>query len=256
MAQSKTGEIEVLQKLKSDLKDAKADLTPKYESAIDCRDKADSLGKDIDDCEIPVNIKLRRNEVDQFCERLDRIKQEFRDIKQADADFEGTAGSEKKIKEAIKQAEAILKGFEQERKDHTRFQENTLERYQQKDFYTHPKVIDIIVEIREFKARIQQSNMKLQDLQQLLDEINSDLIKQDMENASSLLGKKAAKLRERLEQAKKDLQQIADCGDEMDGNTTHSEEDEFIDALKDEMPEVFKNVDANFDQIDLIDKLL
>jgi len=102
MAQSKTGEIEVLQKLKSDLKDAKADLTPKYESAIDCRDKADSLGKDIDDCEIPVNIKLRRNEVDQFCERLDRIKQEFRDIKQADADFEGTAGSEKKIKEAIK----------------------------------------------------------------------------------------------------------------------------------------------------------
>jgi len=98
--------------------------------------------------------------------------------------------------------------------------------------------------------------MKLQDLQQLLDEINSDLIKQDMENASSLLGKKAAKLRERLEQAKKDLQQIADCGDEMDGNTTHSEEDEFIDALKDEMPEVFKNVDANFDQIDLIDKLL
>jgi len=32
----------------------------------------------------------------------------------------------------------------------------------------------------------------------------------------------------------------------MDGNTTHNEEDEFIDALKDEMPEVFKNIDANF----------
>lgn len=42
----------------------------------------------------------------------------------------------------------------------------------------------------------------------------------------------------------------------MDGNTTHQEEDEFIDALKDEMPEVFRNIDINFDQIDDIEKLL
>jgi hypothetical protein len=33
----------------------------------------------------------------------------------------------------------------------------------------------------------------------------------------------------------------------MDGNTTLQEEDEFIDALKDEMPEVFRNIDLNFD---------
>ena len=42
----------------------------------------------------------------------------------------------------------------------------------------------------------------------------------------------------------------------MDGNTTLQEEDEFIDALKDEMPEVFRNIDLNFDQIDDIEKLL
>jgi hypothetical protein len=42
----------------------------------------------------------------------------------------------------------------------------------------------------------------------------------------------------------------------MDGNTTSNEEDEFIDALKDEMPEVFKNIDFNFDQLDSIDALL
>ena len=33
----------------------------------------------------------------------------------------------------------------------------------------------------------------------------------------------------------------------MEGNTTVNEEDEFIDALKDEMPEVFRNIDQNFD---------
>jgi hypothetical protein len=42
----------------------------------------------------------------------------------------------------------------------------------------------------------------------------------------------------------------------MDGNTSNNEEDEFIDALKDEMPEVFKNIDFNFDQLDDIDQLL
>ena len=42
----------------------------------------------------------------------------------------------------------------------------------------------------------------------------------------------------------------------MDGNTTHNEEDEFIDALKDEMPDVFKNIELNFEQIDGIDILL
>ena len=42
----------------------------------------------------------------------------------------------------------------------------------------------------------------------------------------------------------------------MDGNTSNNEEDEFIDALKDEMPEVFKNIEFNFDQIDEIDAML
>jgi hypothetical protein len=42
----------------------------------------------------------------------------------------------------------------------------------------------------------------------------------------------------------------------MDGNASNNEEDEFIDALKDEMPEVFKNIDFNFDQLDDIEKLL
>jgi hypothetical protein len=42
----------------------------------------------------------------------------------------------------------------------------------------------------------------------------------------------------------------------MDGNTTINEEDEFIDALKDEMPEVFKNIEYNFEQLDAIEVLI
>lgn len=32
----------------------------------------------------------------------------------------------------------------------------------------------------------------------------------------------------------------------MEGNTSHDDEDEFIDALKDEMPQVFSNIEQNF----------
>ena len=42
----------------------------------------------------------------------------------------------------------------------------------------------------------------------------------------------------------------------MDGNTSHNEEEEFIDALGDEMPEVFKNIEGNFDQLDKVDEMI
>lgn len=77
-----------------------------------------------------------------------------------------------------------------------------------------------------------------------------------MENATRLLRKKSHSLRERLNAAKADLTKISATGIEMEGNTTHNEEDEFIDALKDEMPQVFKNIDANFILIDKVDRLM
>lgn len=96
----------------------------------------------------------------------------------------------------------------------------------------------------------------LSEIEQMITDLNTELIRQDMDNATKLLVKKMAKLRQRLQEAKEDLEQIRNCGEEMDGNTTNNEEDEFIDALKDEMPEVFKNIDFNFDQLDDIDALL
>jgi len=77
-----------------------------------------------------------------------------------------------------------------------------------------------------------------------------------MDNATILISKKANKLRERLNHARAALMKIQHCGEEMDGNATASEEDEFIDTLKEEMPEVFKNIGINFDQIDGIDELI
>ena len=42
----------------------------------------------------------------------------------------------------------------------------------------------------------------------------------------------------------------------MDGNCSRNEEEEFIEALKDEMPEVFKNMEGNFEQIEKIEGII
>jgi len=61
---------------------------------FDVRDSVDEIKKQMGECEIPVNIALRRSELEQVGERIDRINDDFRDLKQADADFDGTSESE------------------------------------------------------------------------------------------------------------------------------------------------------------------
>lgn len=116
--------------------------------------------------------------------------------------------------------------------------------------------VPIIIEIRKFKAEIEDANERLKEVEGLENELNNMLILQDFKNAVKLLEVKSGKQRIRLETARAELVKINVCGTQMDGNTSHNEEEEFIDALGDEMPEVFKNIDGNFDKLDNIDLML
>lgn len=135
------------------------------------------------------------------------------------------------------------------------FQSQRLEKYTSLDFLSLDNQ-PIIMEVREFKAQIQDLNARLKDLEAMLSDLNSKLILQDMDNATVLINKKAHKLRERLKAAQEALKKIQECGEEMDGNTTEAEEDEFIETLKAEMPDVFQNIGLNFEQIDAVDELV
>ena len=73
------------------------------------------------DCDIPVNIQVRRNEVQAYLERLERIKMDFRDLKQADEDFDGDSSSEREIKALIKQIEGHIKQYDIEGKELTKY---------------------------------------------------------------------------------------------------------------------------------------
>ena len=155
----------------------------------------------------------------------------------------------------IKKIDGLMKGFEIEKRDHIKFQKNKLEAYKEKDIISIHNA-PIVAEVREFKEKIEDTRRRLKDLEALIQELNTMLIMQDMANATNLLAKKAKNLRDRLVIAQGELKKIATCGEEMDGNCSHNEEEEFIDALKDEMPEVFKNIEGNFAQLDKIDDLI
>lgn len=66
-----------------------------------------------------------------------------------------------------------------------------MEKYGVKDFLNYAVNVKIVVQVREFKARIHDCNQRLKDLEDLMAELNAKLIQQDMENATRLLRKKS-----------------------------------------------------------------
>lgn len=93
----------------------------------------------------------------------------------------------------------------------------------------------------------------MKEIENLENELNNKLIMQDFNNAIKLFESKAIKLRKRLDETGIELKKINECGQQMDGNTSNNEEDEFINALSDEMPDVFKNIQDYYSYLDQID---
>lgn len=55
---------------------------------------------------------MRRNEINGFNERLERIKLDYKDMKTADDYFNGDSKTEKEIKDLIIKIDSKLKGFD------------------------------------------------------------------------------------------------------------------------------------------------
>lgn len=56
-------------------------MESKLNEAYDVRDEVNDIKKDMGECEIPVNIALRRSELEALSERLDRINDDFADLR-------------------------------------------------------------------------------------------------------------------------------------------------------------------------------
>jgi hypothetical protein len=225
------------------------------EDGYDVQDGVLNVQKEMDDCQIPVNIKMRANQIDQLREKLDNLHLEFSELRLADENYEGTTESERDIKLLIEKVERKLSQYDAEKDGYLKYQKSKMEAYTERQILSLENAI-IVKEVRLFKEKIDGTFGKIGEIEDLLRQLNELLISQDLNNAAKLLEQQSAALRKRLQIAQVELNKIGTCGDEMDGNTSHNEEEEFIDALKEEMPEVFKNIEANFELLDTIDELI
>ena len=144
----------------------------------------------------------------------------------------------------MKELDFKLKAFEKDKVDLNKFVTNELDCYKALNYEDFQKNHEIVKKVRNFKGKIEDTEKKLKDVEDVLNEVERSLTEQDMENSVELLGLKSQELNERLMDTKMRLVLIQRSGQEMDGNTSNDEEEEFINALKNEMPEVFENMET------------
>jgi len=102
----------------------------------------------------------------------------------------------------------------------------------------------ITEKVRTMRLRIKETREKIGDIKKLSDDAHNAIILQDLDNACNLLGRRALKLGDRLRGTKEMCNKINKLGQEMDGNTSNNEEEEFVIALIDEMPQIFTKIDG------------
>ena len=98
---------------------------------FDCQDEVNRIKKEMGECELPVNIAVRKNELQSYEEKLERISEEFSDLKKADQDYKGDKNSEDSIKSLIKKIDGLMRLAVKEKQDHFNYYKNPMEKYRQ-----------------------------------------------------------------------------------------------------------------------------
>lgn len=114
---------------------------------------------------------------------MKRTKEEFRDLKQADDDFEGKDEEEKEIKANVEKIALSFKEFEAERDGLVKFQTGTLENFQPKDFLDLSLCITVMIHLKEHKFKIIDFMNRLKQMEVIMVDLNTQLLQQDLENA-------------------------------------------------------------------------
>ena len=248
----KNQSLEGLQKTKEQLLSMKNDLTNLFTEALDSQDQLNDIKSDLGDCDIPKLIAKRKKEFQQFNSKLERIK---KDVKNLKTQTSKQQDPEQKIGAQIKEVEFKLKGLDNENLKIQKAIREDLDPLQPVDFDDFEKNAAIVSKVRHVKEDIHAAENKLKDLEEIKNDLMKKLTEQDMENSTDLLLLNIKELRNRLEEAKKHIQKITKTGNEMDGNTSCAEEDDFIVAMKKEMPEFLDNIETTFKLLDESEKL-
>ena len=65
--------IEGMKRLYEQIKATNEEIDSNLQDTYDCQDEVNRIKKEMAECEIPVNIAVRRNELSAYDEKLERI---------------------------------------------------------------------------------------------------------------------------------------------------------------------------------------
>jgi hypothetical protein len=77
----KTGDNDTLSKIENGISDERANVEDILNSMYDTNDDVMAIKQNMGECEIAVNIAMRENEIEHFITKLERIEEDFKDLK-------------------------------------------------------------------------------------------------------------------------------------------------------------------------------
>lgn len=77
----KTGDNETLTKIENGISSERDNVEEILNSIYDINDDVQNIKEKMGECEISVNIAMRANEIEHFVTKLDRIEEDFKDLK-------------------------------------------------------------------------------------------------------------------------------------------------------------------------------
>ena len=77
----KTQDNATLTKIETGILNERQDVEEILNNAFDINDEVQEIKAKMGECEIPVNIAMRENEIERFVVKLERIEEDFKDLK-------------------------------------------------------------------------------------------------------------------------------------------------------------------------------
>lgn len=195
--------LENLKKVVEHLEKEKDNVTNIFTDAAGMMEEIAELKNKIGDCEIQSIIVKRKNELGKFSSKLDRMKQEFKNLKKS-----SVGSKDEEINKRLDEIEQQLAKFSHDKGLHQSFLLNELESVKPIDFLDFSKNHEAVRKVRELRKMIQESDQKISELEKVQKEVVRKMTEADMENSIVLQGLKAQQLSERLNQIEAKLKCI------------------------------------------------
>jgi hypothetical protein len=173
----------------------------------------------------------------------------------ADDAFTGSVQSEQEIRDTRRKIQPKINGLEKFEHEmlntiRLRFQEWTavetliIERQEEK-----------VAELSKLRSGLDQALEQIKSTLADIDDLNAKLLAQNLKNAMGIIVQRVKQLKDRAITVQELFAKIKKAGEDMDGNHTDDEVD-FVEALKEEMPTVEKELVICFAKIEECNGLL